>query len=196
MANLAGHPQWAGDFNCAGPCRRKRLTGSEFSKKSLDKWRKEPAAQLRCQQCVAAEAESERQAAAAKQAARAATDTADAEKHQCSTSTQQLAASSFNRTQLSKGPGKQRCQGCVATSEQDEASAAIAAKQSKIADAKLAMQRAEASGDVALKLAASMQHASLEAERVTGLKPVVRGRGRRGGWSRGRGSGRGGKGSS
>eukprot|EP00965_Chrysotila_dentata_P211935 6186725-Pleurochrysis_carterae.AAC.6 len=56
--------------------------------------------------------------------------------------------------------------------------------------AQTAMQRAEASGSVAEKLATSAAHAALEAERVTGLKPVVLGRGRtRGASRRGRGAG-------
>jgi hypothetical protein len=34
-------PTWAGNFDCS-VCRRKRLVGSEFSKKMLERARKEP----------------------------------------------------------------------------------------------------------------------------------------------------------
>ena len=34
-------PQWAGNFECAS-CGRKRLTASEFSKKMVEKSRKDP----------------------------------------------------------------------------------------------------------------------------------------------------------
>jgi len=185
--------QWAGNFECAGECGRKRLVGTEFSKSMLDRRRRDLNAPIRCKTCVEEAAAAEREQAAKRQTQRAANeasaDTAADEQHTCSVCQLGLPASAFNRSQLSKGAGKQRCQKCVATNEQ-EASAAVEERQkAALAEAKVAMQRAEASGSVAQKLATSATHAALEAERVTGLKPVVLGRGR----SRGRGSWRGGR---
>eukprot|EP00965_Chrysotila_dentata_P211934 6186725-Pleurochrysis_carterae.AAC.5 len=59
--------------------------------------------------------------AAKRQAERA--PAADDEKHTCSACKAALPTSAFNRTQLSKGPEKQRCQQCVAASEQESQAA-------------------------------------------------------------------------
>ena len=64
--------QWAGNYDCEGPCRRKRLMAEEFSKKALERYRKQirqPQGKpmiLRCKQCVAEAERLEREAAAAK----------------------------------------------------------------------------------------------------------------------------------
>uniref|UniRef100_A0A7S0JH32 Stc1 domain-containing protein n=1 Tax=Calcidiscus leptoporus TaxID=127549 RepID=A0A7S0JH32_9EUKA len=184
--------QWAGSFDCAGECHRKRLVGSEFSKAMLEKRRKDASLPIRCKSCVEEAAVREREQAAKRQAERIAEgaggDKFCQDQHTCSACEIVLPASAFNRTQLSKGTEKQRCQQCVGRSEQ-EASAAVEERQKvALADAKAALRRAEASGSVVEKLTASATHAALEAERVTGLKPVILGRGGRG---RGRGSWRG-----
>ena len=44
----------------------------------------------------------------------------------CSACEKALPASAFNKTQLSKGEGKQRCRECVTSAEQAEASGAAA----------------------------------------------------------------------
>lgn len=80
----------------------------------------------------------------------------------------------------------------MAASEHEAAATAQARQKAMLADAKTAMQRAEACGSVAEKLATSAAHSALEAQRVTGLRPMVLGRGRgRGSW---RGRSRGGRG--
>ena len=53
--------QWAGNFDCAGECARKRLIGSEFSKAMLEKKRKDANAKIRCKACVEAAAAKERE---------------------------------------------------------------------------------------------------------------------------------------
>ena len=72
-----------------------------------------------------------------------------------------------------------------------EADAADAKKAAALAEAKKAVKVAEATGSAAQKLKANAQLAALEGELVTGLKPMVIGRGRRGSGGRGRGRGRG-----
>ena len=93
------------------------------------------------------------------------------------------------------GPGKQRCAACCAASEDAAASAAAASRDEKLAAAREASKRAEAT-NAPDKLAVFAREAALEAELVTGLKPQRvggrgRGRGRGGRWSGGRSGGRG-----
>ena len=200
---------WAGVFDCS-VCRRKRLIGSEFSKKMLEKGR--GGADITCKACVAEKAEAERVTAAAKRAekekqssifavagggAAAATEGGGAgvaaeELHECAKCRQQLPAAAFNRTQLrNKGPGKQRCMACVSAAAAAEDQASKDKAGSKLAELKAAAKKADASGNAMQKLKANSALAAAEAELVTGLKPVAgggRGRGRGGrGWSRGRG---------
>ena len=190
---------WAGDYDCS-VCRRKRLTASEFSKKMQEKHRADPKAALKCKQCVDKAAQAERDASAAKAAKAAPASTgasasagdgdgagAGAASHVCSACEKALPASAFNKTQLSKGEGKQRCRECVTSAEQAEASGAAARQAEALRDAKTAAKRADAVGSTAEKLKANAALAAAEAELVTGLKPIVLGRGR----SRGRGAGRG-----
>jgi hypothetical protein len=182
-ASMAG-PQWAGNFDCSG-CGRKRLVGAEFSKASLEKHRRDSTAPLRCKACVEAAAEAERRAAAEKQRLAAPTD--DGSEHMCSACEKALPATAFNRSQLSKGPSKQRCQPCVAAAEKVAASASDEKYRQRLEDAQQAMVKAEKSGDVALKVSTASLFAAVEAEKVTGLKPVKLG-------AAGRGRGRGGRG--
>ncbi|KAG8470194.1 hypothetical protein KFE25_008615 [Diacronema lutheri] len=178
---------WAGNFECTA-CGRKRLIGSEFSKAALERHRRDPTAPLRCVACVEAAAAVERQAAADKQRLATADDAAGAE-HVCSACARSLPAAAFNRNQLSKGGEKQRCQTCVADAEQAAAADGAEKYAARLAAARQAMQRAEASGSAAEKVVAASAYSAIEAEKVTGLKPVVLGRGRargRGGALRGR----------
>ena len=55
--------QWAGAFDCAGECARKRLVGSEFSKAMLERRRKDATVPIRCKSCVEAAATREREQA-------------------------------------------------------------------------------------------------------------------------------------
>ena len=197
-----GTMSWASEFNCAGPCGRKRLIAANFSNKMLDKARRDEHAPIRCKECVEAAAAEERAVAAAKQAAKASvaetlpaapvpTDGPNAlpppppppptEQHVCSACGKTLAAEAFNRTQLAKGVGKQRCRECVEQAEKQAVASSDTQREASLAEARAALKEAEATGSAAQVLKASTTLAALEAQKVTGLKPVVLGRGR-GSW--------------
>lgn len=196
---------WAGVYDCIGSCRRKRLIATEFSKKQIEKYQKDPDAAMTCKQCVEAKAADERKQAAARQAEKAkaappvapgaAVDVSDgdgkATLHECASCKKQLDAAAYNRTQLSKGVGKQRCRDCVEAAEKAAASATNEKKEAALEEARKALAKAEISKDSVAILKASSTLAALEGEKVTGLKPIVlgkgRGRGRGGSW---RGGGR------
>lgn len=175
--------KWAGDLVCS-VCRRKRLTAVEFSKKAVEKHRKEPDAPMKCKTCVEAAAQQERDVAATKTAAAggAAVPAGEgpSEGHECSSCKSALPAAAFSRSNLSKGPGKQRCLGCVTEAEKANLMAGDVALREKLAAAKTAAAKAEASGSAVEKLAAHSKVAAIEGQMVTGLKPVVLGRGGRG----------------
>ena len=190
---------WAGSYECCGPCGRKRLVAQEFSKKQIEKKQKDESAKVTCKQCVEAAAAEERNQAAARQAERQKSQPATAidisdgaapapQLHACATCAKELSADAFNRTQLSKGAGKQRCRACVEKAEATSASESTEKKEAAIEEARKALQKAEVSGSAVEKLKAASQLSALEGEKVTGLKPVILGKGGRG---RGGGSWRG-----
>lgn len=187
--------KWAGNFDCDF-CRRKRLVGDEFSKKALEKYRK-VGGKLKCKKCTQQQEEKERQVAAAN---RAATSTVavdvgagGGERLKCKSCEKDLTANEYNKNQWSKGAGKARCRGCVEKSLEDEKSQQESARASKLQAAKDKVDRAKASGNALAILKAESELAALEAEKVTGLKPVRMNRGGaigsrgRGGRGRGRG---------
>ena len=200
---------WAGTFTCCGPCGRKRLVAAEFSKAQITKKQKDEAAEIKCKQCVEAAQQAERDAAKKKAEAaapkdcgpvdaataanksEAVIDVTDAaptvpELHECASCKKSLAADKFNRTQLvQKGPGKQRCRECVEKAEASTAGAAKEKQDAGIEEARKALKQAEIGGNAAATLVAASKLAALEGEKVTGLKPVVLGKGR----GRGRGGG-------
>ncbi|GMH61737.1 hypothetical protein TL16_g03323 [Triparma laevis f. inornata] len=109
-----------------------------------------------------------------------------AELHECSSCKKNLAAPLFNKNQLrNKGPGKQRCIQCVASAVSAE-NAALEKKKDDEMDKLRAETRAAGKGG-GKSLAAACREAAGEGERVTGLKPIVLGRGGRGKWRRGGG---------
>lgn len=185
-----GRTDWAGDFNCV-VCRQKRLTAASFSKRMVERHRRE-GAPLTCKVCVEAAAAAERTAAASKSAAAAGTSTAGpadgepASDPVCSACGTAKPASTFTRAQLQKGPSKQRCSECVAAAEAASSSEADVKWETRYKEAKEAARKADAVGSAAEKLKAHSTVAAIEAEKVTGLKPVILGRG-----GRGRGSWRG-----
>lgn len=127
----------------------------------------------------------------------------DDETRVCAGSCQQdLPHSCYNRNQWGKGPGKSRCRACVEKSLKDEASQQDQATEDKIANARREVEELKArKAPTAEIVAAESELAALEAEKVTGLKPIRLGgrgggRGRKGGGrnssgGRGRCSGRG-----
>lgn len=195
--------KWAGNFDCS-VCRRKRLVGEEFSKKALEKYRK-TGGQLRCKQCMQQQEEKERQAAAAKRLASSSggatnneTDSSSNggvdETLQCKACQKELTAGQFNKNQWSKGAGKARCRECVEKALLDEKQQQASSQASKMQAAKDKVAQANASKNPAAILRAESEMAALEAEIVTGLKPIRMnrgsgGRGRGGGRSSGRGRG-------
>ena len=77
--------------------------GEEFSKKALERHRKE-GKRLKCKQCVAAAEQIERENAAKR---KVVDDNSD-ETRKCAACAQVLPKASFNRNQYSKGDGKSR----------------------------------------------------------------------------------------
>ena len=211
-SDAAGRPEakWAGDFSCS-TCGRKRLIAADFSKKQLEKRSKDLSASIKCKQCVESEAQTERAEAAARAAQKAATangspmdvsdPAADAatsssseEMLMCSSCKLSLRAGAFSRAQTFKGD-KRRCLECVSKAEQSEASAASARRDEELEAARKALKEVEAKGGSALEVAKAFAKVSaLEGQKVTGLKPVVLGRGRGRAAGRGAAAARGGKG--
>ena len=178
--------KWAGSFDCH-VCRRKRLMADEFSKKALERYRKEGGS-LKCKQCVAAHEAAERQVAAERRES-------SCETRVCASCQQDLDASQYNRNQWSKGEGKSKCRSCVEQALKEEEAQRASSKQTKLQEAREEVDKAKVSGDSQAILKAESILAALEAESVTGLKPV-RMSGRGGGRNSGRfrSSGRGGRG--
>jgi len=107
-----------------------------------------------------------------------------------------LDATHYNKNQWSKGVGKARCRVCVEQSLEEERQQQETSQATKLQEAKEKVAQAQASGNAHAILRAESELAALEAEKVTGLKPVKMGRGRgRGSSGRGRGraAGRGGR---
>ena len=201
MSTPVRDPTWAGSFDCSA-CGRKRLIAADFSKKMMEKKQKDERAPIKCKACVEKVQADERAAAAARaatksaEAGNASTATAGAidvsdsggelQQHECATCKRQLGADAYNRTQLSKGAGKQRCRECVEAAEKSAASASNEKKEAALEEARKALAAAELSGNAAQLLKASSTLSALEGEKVTGLKPMVlgrgRGRGRGGSW--------------
>lgn len=182
--------KWAGSFECGGPCRRKRLMAEEFSKKALEKHRKDEHA-IRCKQCVAAAEQAEREAAADKKKIKNDSDNDGNETRKCAGQcAKELSKSAFNRNQWSKGDGKSRCRDCVEKAIEEESENQSKSKEEKIATARQKVNDLKKAGNAQGMLAAESELAALEAEKVTGLKPVRmssgRGRGGRGGRGRGK----------
>lgn len=137
---------------------------------------------MKCKACVAKDEGEERKAAALKQPASASYETRG-----CAACSKTLAFEAFNRNQWNKGDGKARCRSCVEDSLAQEASQQQQSKDDAIRQARGEVERAKASGKAQDILKAESVLSALEAEKVTGLKPVKMGRGRGSGRGRGRG---------
>lgn len=137
---------------------------------------------MKCKACVAKGEEDERKAAALKQPASASNQT-----RTCAACSKALAFEAFNRNQWNKEDGHARCRSCVEDSLALEASQQQQSKDDAIRQAWEEVERAKASGKAQDILKAESVLSALEAEKVTGLKPVKMGRGRGSGRGRGRG---------
>ena len=171
-------------------------------KTALEKYRRDGKA-LKCKQCVAAAEAAERKAAQDRAEAKAKAagagagvgSSAGAAKNDgdapvtCAACSKSLPPSSYNRNQLSKPPGKARCRSCVEEAVAKEAEGVASSKKERLEKAQKDLEDAKRRGDTKAIIAAESVVAALEAEVVTGLKPVVlgRGSGRGGRWSSGRG---------
>ena len=192
--------EWAGNLECTGPCRRKRLMGEAFSKKMMERHLKQ-GAPLKCKQCMEAAQAAEREAAAKKQQQQSAqssssnnTNGNQAEAHRvCAACQKFLPESAYNKNQWRNKPeGQAKCRTCVEQQLKDDQSAQSSAHATKLAEAQRAVAEAKTPME---KLKAESRLSALQAEKVTGLKPVRMsgGRGGRGGRRSGRGAGRSGR---
>jgi len=166
----------------------------DFSKKSIERYRQDESTKLKCKNCQAASQQEEMQKAASK-----AHDADSTETRICATCKTSKSAGEYNRNQWNNKPeGKARCRQCVEKAVADETNSASASKEDAFRKAREAVDKARASGHAGAILKAESVLSALEAEKVTGLKPVnmSSGRGRKGRGTGGRfaSRGRGGRG--
>jgi hypothetical protein len=187
--------QWHGAFDCAA-CGRKRLPAVEFSANAVRVKRAHPERSICCKKCNAEASERVLAAETAKLRVRETSendearasggddvDIATVDAHECAGCALTKPASQFSNKQLhQKGPGKQRCRSCCARAELAEAAKSAVCKETKLRDAREASRKAELT-NAPEKLAVFAREAALEAELVTGLKPLRARRGGRG-WGR------------
>lgn len=143
--------------------------------------------------CVAKDEQEERKAAAAASKRQPANNAQanindETTRKSCAACHKTLACDAFNRNQWNKGEGKARCRSCVEASLAQEATKQQQSKDEAIRQAREEVERAKASGKAQDILKAESALSALEAEKVTGLKPIKMGRGK------GRGAGGGGRG--
>eukprot|EP00614_Pseudopedinella_elastica_P024107 CAMPEP_0172624150 /NCGR_PEP_ID=MMETSP1068-20121228/134186_1 /TAXON_ID=35684 /ORGANISM="Pseudopedinella elastica, Strain CCMP716" /LENGTH=138 /DNA_ID=CAMNT_0013432975 /DNA_START=15 /DNA_END=428 /DNA_ORIENTATION=- len=135
------------------------------------KHRKDSAAPLKCSACVSGEADAEKERAVSK------SDSAPDVFFECAECLKQLPGSSFNKNQLKKGKGKHRCRACVETAESASKDSSAEERKRNLAELKENARVVEVRGTPAEKAVAASRLAAAEAEYVTGLKPVVLGKG-------------------
>jgi len=147
----------------------------------LERFRKN-GGPLKCKQCTKAQEEKERQAAALKKPSNSSGP--PSEPVTCS-----LDPSFFNRNQLSKGSSA-RCRSCVEKAIQKEESDRKSRKVTQMTEIRRKISEMDAKGDTWSKVRYESELSALEAEHVTGLKPISmksgRGRGRGASFSRSR----------
>lgn len=158
-----------------------------YIKQALERYRKDGST-LKCKRCVQEMEEAERKVAAAKQASTAGGGAVSTESRNCAICQKGLTYGAYNKNQWNKGEGKSKCRSCVEQALAQEASQQKASSDEKLEIARQKVKEATASGNQPAILKAESELAALEAEQVTGLKPVRMGRG--GGRGRSRGSGR------
>ncbi|KAG7357097.1 hypothetical protein IV203_001785 [Nitzschia inconspicua] len=207
--------RWAGNFDCS-VCRRKRLMADEFSRNMIQKHRTN-GVPLKCKQCTSKMEQEEREQAKRNANIRnkdnnndnnnnndttTTTTTNDVvstqETRKCAGSCNQvLSQSEYNRNQWAKGEGKSRCRRCVEQSLQEEATQQQESRDAKIETARRKVEALKLNKTGTTKttsqeiVAAESELAALQAEKVTGLKPIKLSSSGRGGRGRGRTAGRG-----
>eukprot|EP00752_Nemacystus_decipiens_P001941 g1870.t1 len=183
---------WAGTLSCS-ECRRKRLTAESFSGKQLAKLREGKIAEdrLKCKECTLKAATEERERAASKSKGGGGSSAeGKGEPLSCSVCKQKLPGGSFTNTQARKPDASRKCRDCSAAAEAAEAETLRVARATKMSEAQAASAAAanlpKGAAGAAARLKAASAECAREAEKVTGLKPLV-GAGKRGGRGRGRG---------
>lgn len=159
--------------------------GNEFSKTALTKYRKQ-GGKLKCKQCVQQTEEHERKLAAEKrggcgekgttaqdpQKGEQQQEEEDSTTRECSNCKIMKKYSEYNRNQWNKDETKSRCRVCVEQSIQNESNQQTQLKENKLQQAKENVLQAQQSGNVQAILKAESELSALEAELVTGLKPI------------------------
>lgn len=174
-----------------------------LKKKQLERYRKgEKGFVLRCKNCVSEAEIKEREAAQQKKKNSEAKKPNDTEGTatllKCISCEKKLPSTEFNKSQIAKFHPKSkdkggRCRACVEQSLLNEKMEKVSLEKEKIEKAREKVKNAK---NPVEKLKAESELSALEAEHVTGLKPVKmssgrgRGRGRFGSSGRGRGRGR------
>ncbi len=184
-----------GEYDCAGACGGKGLIADKFSKSSITNYKLYDKP-LRCKKCNEEAQRLEQNISnndAKDNSISSMSDSTQNQKediilHLCSACLQSLATDSFNKNQLNKGVGRQRCKHCVLLAEAATSNAIEEEKAKRFAQAEERLRIAEESKNVSEILAATSALAALEAQAVTGMKPIIMGgRGGKGGKGRGRG---------
>lgn len=172
---------------------------------ALERYRKS-GGPLKCKQCVNSAEAKERELAAAKRLASSSASTSNITSpvgticggtdtteetlpRTCAGCQQELECSAYNRNQWNKGDGKSKCRTCVDQSIQNEQQQQSQLKDAALAAAQEKVQQAHQSKSPRLILQAESELAALQAEQVTGLKPMKLSSAGRGG-RRGGGGGR------
>lgn len=126
--------------------------------------------------------------------ARKGSDKAEGDPLSCSICKQKHPPASFTNTQARKPDSSRKCRDCSAATETAEANASRAAREAKMSEAQVesaaVAKLPKGAAGAAARLKAASAECAREAEKVTGLKPLV-GAGMRGGRGRGRGTWRG-----
>jgi Stc1 domain len=151
---------------------------TEFSKNALELYRKQDKP-LRCKQCVQEAAAQEREASV-KASANAIASSSAAEADPGAEATRICAAcqetrpqSSYNRNQWNnKKEGVSRCIRCIDAAAATEVTQSATALTAKLQAAEVAVEAAKRTGNTGKILQAESVLSALQAEQVTGLKPV------------------------
>ena len=152
MSTPVSTTTWSGEFDCTGECRRKRLMGSEFSRKALELYRKS-AKPLRCKSCTEKAQKAERELASHHAISDSATEGAVLLK--CSACLEERPQNAYNKTQLRKPENSRRCRECVTQAEASEKAALASSKAEKLATAERRVAEADIGGSATEKLKAA-----------------------------------------
>ena len=167
--------KWAGNFDCPGPCIRKRLAGGDFSKKAMERYHK-TGLLSNCKNCTAAIAVKERLVGEREKynnnnlsnnLSNNNNNSEDAEKRKCTKCEKTLPKSLYNRSQWKKGEGLARCRPCVESAIINEADTTQTTLKNKMALVHLKIVEAEKRGNVLARVQAESELSALEVRRCT-----------------------------